>query len=186
MRPQPGFRGRALSRLVAAGTAIVVARGAGVPVRGCLRGGLRLRAGGMPVGPTIIHGPLAQLAEQRTFNPQVLGSIPRRPTAGPASRRREGRPVRCVARVDGMRIADAPASSGTASAPPEASPGARRVGCRRPPRGRRRLPLRPPRLGRRSRPGGADERAGDDVRPGPEQHRARAGPPRAGGADGRR
>ena len=25
-------------------------------------------------------GPLAQLAEQRTFNPRVLGSIPRRPT----------------------------------------------------------------------------------------------------------
>ena len=25
-------------------------------------------------------GPLAQLAEQRTFNPWVLGSIPRRPT----------------------------------------------------------------------------------------------------------
>src|SRR5262249_55424400 len=26
------------------------------------------------------EGPLAQLAEQRTFNPWVLGSIPRRPT----------------------------------------------------------------------------------------------------------
>jgi hypothetical protein len=31
-------------------------------------------------------GPLAQLAEQRTFNPWVLGSIPRRPTIIPGRR----------------------------------------------------------------------------------------------------
>lgn len=30
-----------------------------------------------------VRGPLAQLAEQRTFNPWVLGSIPRRPTILP-------------------------------------------------------------------------------------------------------
>ena len=29
----------------------------------------------------LAQGPLAQLAEQRTFNPRVRGSIPRRPTA---------------------------------------------------------------------------------------------------------
>ena len=32
------------------------------------------------VHPNIQYGPLAQLAEQRTLNPQVRGSIPRGPT----------------------------------------------------------------------------------------------------------
>jgi hypothetical protein len=35
---------------------------------------------GPAVSPTLQHGALAQLAEQRTFNPRVPGSIPGRPT----------------------------------------------------------------------------------------------------------
>ena len=45
--------------------------------RGCI---------GLAGAPT---GPLAQLAEQRTLNPQVVGSIPTRPTKLPARDRRE-------------------------------------------------------------------------------------------------
>ncbi len=39
-----------------------------------------LRRTGTAVSLTLQHGPLAQLAEQRTFNPRVPGSIPGRPT----------------------------------------------------------------------------------------------------------
>src|SRR4051812_2834482 len=38
-------------------------------------------AGGRASGRLVPHGPLAQLAEQRTFNPRVVGSIPTGPTA---------------------------------------------------------------------------------------------------------
>src|SRR5215207_4644997 len=40
---------------------------------------------------TLLHGALAQLAEQRTFNPRVPGSIPGRPTSSQARRTAEQR-----------------------------------------------------------------------------------------------